>query len=304
MKSMNKLFCIIALLCLANTSWAQDKLNVLACEPEWAALAYELGGDRFNIHSATTFRQDAHFVQARPSLIAKARKADLIVCTGAELEIGWLPVLLSKSSNKQIQQNALGYFMATDYVNLLEKKSKVTRSMGDVHAAGNPHIIFDPNNIKKVAAALNTRLQKIDPTYAAQYQSNYNDFITRYDAAIAGWAKYQNALANKNIMAHHKSWIYLTEWANINTIATLEPKPGVPPSSGHLSKLLKQVKQNPPQLIILSSYQDPKAAKWMSKKTGVPYAIIPASVDQWNQKGALMKWFNDVLVALSENTKG
>lgn len=144
-------------------------LNVLACEPEWAALSKALGGDLVTVTSATTGAQDPHHVQARPSLISKARKADLLVCTGAELEIGWLPLLQRKTSNSAIQNGADGHFMATNYVTMLGVPAVLDRSQGDVHAMGNPHIQTDPNNITDVAAALNERLQLLDPDNADSY---------------------------------------------------------------------------------------------------------------------------------------
>src|SRR3954454_5845429 len=156
-------FCLLLLL-RAETARA---LDVFACEPEWAALAQELGGNAVTAVSATTARQDPHQIQARPSLIARLRNAGLVVCTGAELEIGWMPILLRQSANPRIQPNTPGYFEAARQVRLLEVPAQLDRAMGDVHAAGNPHLQTDPRNIAAVATALSARMQQLDPANAA-----------------------------------------------------------------------------------------------------------------------------------------
>ena len=191
------LFSFTLLLVSVSTQPVFAALNILACEPEWAALSKELGGDLVNVSSATTGAQDPHHVQARPSLISKARKADLLVCTGAELEIGWLPLLQRKTSNPAIQDGAEGYFMATDSVSLLGVPSVLDRSQGDVHAMGNPHIQTDPNNISDVAADLNERLQLLDAENADTYQQRYDDFNQRWQQALKRWNKRAGNLRGK-----------------------------------------------------------------------------------------------------------
>jgi zinc/manganese transport system substrate-binding protein len=163
---------------------ANATLNVLACEPEWAALVAELGGDKVKASSATTALQDPHRIEARPSLIAKTRNADLLVCTGLELEVGWLPILLQQSGNTKIAEGKPGHFEAGQYVPRLDVPTKLDRSEGDVHAAGNPHIQQDPHNIAKVADALLKRLSEIDPGNAAYYLARHKDFSARWNAAI------------------------------------------------------------------------------------------------------------------------
>ena len=151
---MNWLKHPLAVLLLATAMPATAALNIFACEPEWGALAKELGGDKASIYVATTALQDPHRIEARPSLIARARTADLVVCTGAELEIGWMPLVQRQSGNARIQAGQPGYFEAASQLVLIEIPQRVDRSMGDVHAAGNPHVHLDPSNIARVAAAL------------------------------------------------------------------------------------------------------------------------------------------------------
>src|SRR6185437_8420524 len=159
----------IALAALAGSIPAQATVSILACEPEWAALSKEVGGDKVSVYQATTALQDPHRIEARPSLIAHTRSADLLVCAGADLEVGWLPVLLQTSGNSKVQLGQPGYFMAADFVNKLEVPTAVDRAQGDVHPYGNPHVHLDPRNISRVAAALVERLGKIDAKNAAYY---------------------------------------------------------------------------------------------------------------------------------------
>src|SRR4051812_37217086 len=166
---------------------AHAALRVLACEPEWAALTQELGGNLVDVASATTAAQDPHQVQARPGLIARVRNADLVVCTGAELEVGWLPVLLQQSGNAKVQPGQPGNFAAGDFVRKLDVPTSVDRSQGDVHAAGNPHIQTDPRNIAAVATALGTRLQQVDAAHAAEYAQRTVAFQQKWQQAIARW---------------------------------------------------------------------------------------------------------------------
>ena len=166
----------LIVLALFAASPVSAAINVLTCEPEWAALTQELAGDLADVSSATTGAQDPHHVQARPSLLSKARKADLLICTGGELEIGWLPLLQHKTGNPKIQDGADGYFMASNEVTMLGIPTVLDRSQGDVHSMGNPHIQTDPNNISDVALALNARLQLIDPDNAGVYQQRYRGF--------------------------------------------------------------------------------------------------------------------------------
>ncbi len=155
-------------------AWAE--VRILACEPEWQALAEVLGGAQVRAESATTALQDPHYIEARPSLIAKARRADMVFCTGAELEVGWLPLLLRLSGNRRIQMGQPGYFMAAEQVERVEVPTQLDRSQGDVHASGNPHVHLDPHRLLLIAQAFSTRLVQVDPAQTAYYQARLADF--------------------------------------------------------------------------------------------------------------------------------
>jgi zinc/manganese transport system substrate-binding protein len=275
----------------------QAELRVFACEPEWAALAEELGGDLVSTTSATQGLQDPHYIQARPSLISRMRKADLVVCTGAQLEIGWLPVLLGKANNPSVLPGRDGLLEASSYVNKLEIPDRVDRSQGDIHVQGNPHVQLNPVNIYKIAQPLSERLAKLDPEHGAIYSQRLADFLGRWEAAIKRWEAIAAPLRGKRVVAHHKTFVYLEEWLGIEEVATLEPLPGIPPTSAHLADLLNMLGTDGggADLIIRAAYQSPKASEWLEERTGIPAVKLPTTVGGSDEARDLFSLFDDVL---------
>lgn len=273
-------------------------LNVFTCEPEWAALVQELGGSNVSTFSATSALQDPHQVQARPSLLAKARRADLAVCTGAELEIGWMPLIQRQAGNSKIQIGQAGYFQAADYVRMLDKPSRLDRSSGDVHAMGNPHIQTDPRNFIVVAKMLAERLAQIDPANATTYTERYQDFSARWQQAIEKWQQEAAPLKGLPIVVHHKSWVYLENWLDLKEVATLEAKPGLPPSSAHLAEVLAQLNTQPAKIIIRTAYQDAKPSEWLSERTHIPAVLLPGTVGGTPETSDLFSLFDNTIQTL------
>jgi len=294
------LICIVCCLLSLVVAPARAQLQILTCEPEWAALAAELGGDRVEAESAVTGAQDVHYIQARPSLIAKARRADLVICTGADLEVGWLPLLLRQANNAATQPGAPGFLAATDFVELLEQPGSVDRALGDIHPFGNPHIQTDPRNIARVAAALSERLQMLDPSQADYYASRHADFSARWEAAIERWTLRAEPLRGQGIVTHHKSWVYMIEWLGLAEVATLEPKPGVPPSTSHLAAMLEQLRNENIRLIVRSAYQNSRGSHWLSERMGVPEAVLPHTVGSVAGTDDLFGMFDVMLDLLLE----
>src|SRR5260221_5724590 len=194
---------------------ATAALNVFACEPEWGALAQELGGDKVSVYLATTALQDPHRIEARPSLIARIRSADLLICSGSELEIGWIPLLLTQSGNPTVQLGSPGYFEASQYVVKLEIPKVLDRALGDLHPGGNPHIHTDPRNIAKIALALEERMLLIDPANAESYRSRTKSFLERWQAALARWEQQATPLRGVPIVVYHKAFSYLINRAGM-----------------------------------------------------------------------------------------
>lgn len=278
-------------------------LNVFACEPEWAALTQELAGDKADIYSATTALQDPHQIQARPSLIAKARRAQLLVCTGAELEIGWLPVILNESGNPDIAPGKAGYFDAARYVTMLEVPTQLDRAAGDVHAAGNPHIQLDARNFLPIADALAQRLAEIDPANAAYYQARLHDFTQRWQAAITRWEKQAAQLRGQAIVVHHKSFAYLNHWLGLVEVAALEPKPGMQPSVAHMSDILQLLQRQPARMVVRAAYQSPQASEWLAERAHIPMVVIPFSVGGMDGAKDLFGLFDDTIARLLAGLK-
>jgi zinc/manganese transport system substrate-binding protein len=277
---------------------AHAALHVFACEPEWGALAQELGGSLVEVSVATNALQDPHQIQAKPSLIARARGADLVVCTGAELEIGWLPVLLQQSGNAKVQPGQPGNFAAADHVRKLEVPTQVDRSQGDVHAAGNPHIQTDPRNIALVAAALGTRLQQIDPSHAADYAKRQADFTQRWQQAIARWSAQGAPLKGVPVVSQHNAFVYLYDWLGLKENAVLEPKPGVEPTAFHLQEVQARLKESPARMVLYAAYQDSRPSEWLSKNAGIPAVKLPFTVGGTEGAKDLFGLFDDTMARL------
>jgi zinc/manganese transport system substrate-binding protein len=284
-----------AALLLGAVSPAHAALRVLATTADWGALATELGGEKVDVYTATTALQDVHQVNAKPSLVARARTADLVVANGAELETGWLPVLLQESGNPKIQPGNPGFFEAASAVRLVDVPTSVDRAMGDIHAQGNPHIQLDPRNIATVANALSSRLAAIDPANARYYQSRAADFQARWSSAMARWETLGAPLRGKQVVVIHKDQAYLCRWLGLQQVAAIEPKPGVPPSAGHLAELVTRLSASPPSAILRNAYNDPKAPDWLSQRIKVPVVTLPFSVGGTSEAKDLFGLFDDTL---------
>ncbi len=251
-------------------------LEIFTCEPEYAALAAELAPEA-KITSATTALQDPHNVQARPSLIARMRRADLAVCAGADLEAGWLPMLQMKANNPKVRNGQPGMFYAADHAETLDKRVSVDRSMGDLHPGGNPHLQFSPRRVQAIAEAMTERLAQLDPAHAEAYRRNLTQFAERWQQAIPTWERKAAPLQGKQVVAYHSSFRYLFDWLGMKQVGDLEPKPGLPPTTGHLASLLALTEQTEVSAVIHARYQDPRGAKWLAERAALPVVALPFS---------------------------
>jgi len=289
---------LITLLLLVPLS--SDALEVFACEPEWGALVKELAGENASLTVAITAFQDPHRLQARPSLIAATRRADLLVCTGADLEIGWLPLLLRRAGNPDIQPGRPGHFMAADYVRKLEIPATVDRSQGDIHPQGNPHIHLNPNNISRIADKLAERLGVLDPGNSSNYISRLQGFQIRWETATMGWEERGELLSGLRLVSHHRGFSYLADWLDLDIVATLEPKPGVPPSAAHLARLLEALSPNPPAAVVRTSYANKKPSLWLTERLDVRALSLPYTVNEADGPADLFALFDMTLTVLEE----
>jgi zinc/manganese transport system substrate-binding protein len=296
MDRLVKILC--AALALLPALPADAAIKVLATTADWGSLAAELGGDQVDVYTATSALQDVHRVDAKPSLVARARTADLIVANGAELETGWLPVLVQESGNPRIRPGAPGYFEATSVLRLLEVPGTVDRAMGDIHPLGNPHVHLDPRNVATVAQALTERLATIDAPHATYYRSRGADFQARWQQAMARWSGQAARLRGVPVVVLHRDQVYLLHWLGMREVAAIEPKPGVPPSAGHLAGLVSKLTASPPRMILLNAYNNPQAANWLSERIHVPVVTLPFSVGGTPQAANLFGLFDDTLQKL------
>jgi zinc/manganese transport system substrate-binding protein len=286
-----------ALLAVA-VSPAHAVLNVFATVPEWGALAEELGGDAVKVYVATNALQDPHHIEAKPSLIARARGADLVVATGAELEIGWLPLVVQQAGNPKIRAGQPGYFEAANYVTLLDKPTRLDRAEGDVHAAGDPHIQTDPRNIARVATALSARLAELDPANAEAYRSRYKTFDEKWRTAIARWEREAASLRGVPILVQHKAFTYLIAWLGMKEIAALEPKPGVEATVSYLSEVLATIQRQPVKMVIRAAYQSDRASQWIAERAKIVPVVLPFTVGGDSEAKDLFSLFDDTLARL------
>lgn len=291
----------IAILVFASPTFAA--LNILATTPEWGALATEVGGDKVSVYVATTALQDAHHVEAKPSLVARARSADLVIATGAELEVGWLPVLQRESGNRKIQEGSPGYFEASRVLNLLDVRANVDRAMGDVHPYGNPHVHLDPRNLIRVASALAQRLGEIDSANKASFDARNKLFQDRMNEAIKRWEAAAVPLKEVPVVVHHQDQRYLTHWLGMKEVGALESKPGIPPSTGHLSDLLQRLQREPAKLILHSAYSDQKPSAWLAERSKIAAVTLPYTVGGSKEAKDLFGLFDDTIARLLAGIK-
>ena len=290
---MARLIAIAMLMALPLISRAE--LRIFACEPEWASLADEIGGDHVETSSATTAFVDPHYIQARPSLISKVRRADLIICSGAQLEIGWLPVLLQKANNRDVMPGSPGFFEASNFVLRMDATGNTDRAQGDIHPQGNPHVQTDPHNIAVIAVALGERMAQLDPDNAGAYASTLAEFSERWETAISEWEERAAPLRGMRAITHHKSWVYLERWLGLEEVANLEAVPGLPPTTAHLSKLVAQFEHGGADVIIRSTYQDDRPSDWLENRTGIKAVMLPLTVGGTDNATDLFSLFDEII---------
>lgn len=294
------------LICILALSFARNALalRIVACEPEWAALAGELGGTKVEARSATRASQDTHHIEPRPSLIAMVRNADLLVCTGLRAEEDWLPALLAGSGNSKIQTGQLGYFEAGNYVQKREAFAWAEYAQGNVRDHAGHHVHSDPRNISLIADALVKRMVETDPHNADYYLARYNDFSKRWSEGIRRWEKQAAPLKGMGVVQHHNAWTYLCHWLGLREVASLEPRKGEGTTTRHLEAVLATLKQSPANIILSAPYDDPRDEKWLAQRTKLPVVVLPMTVGSTERAKDLFGLFDDTIQRLLAATNG
>jgi len=231
------------------------------------------------------------------------RNADLLICTGMGVEIGWLPILLRESGNDRVQPGQPGYLEAGDYVEKLDIPKRLDRADGDVHAQGNHHIQGDPRNILRVAEALSKRLAQMDPAHEAYFQARYKSFSERWIQAIKRWETEAAPLKGLAFVEHHKARTYLSRWLGMREIAVLEPKPGIEPTVAHLTSLLAILQRQPARMIIRSSYNSGHASEWLAERTKLRVVVLPSTVGGNDNAKDLFSLYDDIIGRLLAASK-
>ena len=287
---------------MIEPSPAAAEVRIFACEPEWAAVAMEVGGEAVSVYAVTHGRQDPHHIRLRPSLIDQMRRADVLFCSGAGLERGWLPILLQRGARVSLQHGQPGHLMASEHVRLLDPPSGSERNSGHMHAEGNPHVQLLPENIDFLATELARRLVAIDPENTETYRRQLSAFQARWRGATAGWMERSSRLAGMHVVAYHEAWAYLYAWTGIKQAATIERLPGVPPSAGHLQGVLELARSAGARAILRAPYEPYEGMKWLSDKAGIPIVELPFTVGGLEGVDTLFDLF-DVTLALLEEVR-
>jgi zinc/manganese transport system substrate-binding protein len=273
------LFLLLGCLALPPVEAAAKKLNIVASTEDMAALAQEVGGDQINIESIAKGYQDPHFVEAKPSFLLKLRQADLLISVGLELEIGWLPPLITQSGNPRIQKGASGYLEASQFCEILEKsQGTVTRAEGDVHPEGNPHYWLDPDNGRRAARGIANKLAELDPGSAAHFRQRFQDFDKRLSAAEQKWDAAMKPYRGRKIVTYHRSFTNFAKHFGLDVIGYVEPRPGIPPSPGHTIELIQLIKRENCKAVLVEPYFDLKTPQSIGRETGAQVIVYLPSV--------------------------
>ena len=267
--------CLLAVAAIVTASLfsasmaAAKKLNVITATTDLASLAQEVGGDKINVESMAKGYQDPHFVEAKPSFLLKLRQADLLVVVGLQLEIGWLPPLITQSGNSRIQVGANGYLDASQFAEILEiPQGSITRAMGDVHPLGNPHYWLDPDNGRRVARGIAGKLAEMDPEDTAYFQQRFQDFDHRLSEADKKWQADMKPFHGRKVVTYHNSAPNFAKHFGLNVVGFIEPRPGIPPTPSHTLEVINMMKRDHVKMIMVEPYFDRKTPDSIARETG------------------------------------
>jgi zinc/manganese transport system substrate-binding protein len=270
MKHLKLVMCIGSLLAIFLSAPAEaKKLTVVTATTDMAALAQEVGGDRISVESIAKGYQDPHFVEAKPSFLLKLRQADLLIVVGLQLEIGWLPPLITQSGNARVQVGANGYLDASQFAEILDiPTGTVTRAMGDVHPLGNPHYWLDPDNGRRIAKGIAVKLGELDPADTGYFQERFQDFDKRLGVAEQKWEAEMKPFRGRKVVTYHNSFPNFAKHFGLNVIGYVEPRPGIPPTPSHTIELIGLMKRENCKVILVEPYFDLKTPDSIARETG------------------------------------
>jgi zinc/manganese transport system substrate-binding protein len=286
-------FALAALIALGAAADARAAINVITTTEDLASLVKEIGGDKVSVEGLARGYQDPHFVEAKPSFVIKLHSADLLVVVGRELEIGWLPPLITQSRNSKIQPGGAGYLDASQTVRILDiPTGQITRAMGDVHPQGNPHYWLDPANGRRIAKAIQDKLTQLSAGDAAYFAQRYAEFDRRLTEAEGRWKATLAPYKGTKVVTYHRSWPNFAEAFGLDVIGYVEPKPGIPPSPSHTLQLMQEMKRQGIKLILVEPYFDLKTPNAIARDTGAKVLVMPPSVGGVKDAADYIKLFD------------
>jgi len=306
MKRTIVLLCLFSGLMFSAKCDANDKINILTTTTNLESIAKAVGGDYVNVSCLATGNEDPHFIEAKPSYMIKAKNANLWICIGMDLEIGYERLILEGSRNPRIRPGSPGHLDTSEGITPLEVPAgKMDRSMGDVHPLGNPHYWLDPYNGKIVAQNICRRLKELDPGHAADYDRNLTAFVQKLDNAMAVWSAKLKPYENSKIVTYHRSWPYFAKRFNLDVVAQLEPKPGIPPGPGHILEVINKMKAEKVKVILMEQFYNRDDAEAVAQKCGAKVVVVPNAVNEQVKDYIAMldNIVSRLSEALSEETK-
>jgi zinc/manganese transport system substrate-binding protein len=296
----------VATLVLSGAADASAAIKVVTTTQDLAAIVAEIGGDKVTVESIAKGYQDPHFVEAKPSIIIKLHSADLLIVVGRELEIAWLPALITQSRNPAIQPGGAGYLDASQTVRILDVPTgQITRAMGDVHPAGNPHYWLDPGNGRQIARAVQAKLTEMSRNDAAYFAQRFADFDRRLAESEKRWKAAMAPYKGLKVVTYHRSWPNFADAFGLDVIGYVEPKPGIPPSPGHTLDLQQEMKQKNVKILLVEPYFDMKTPNAIGRETGAKVLVMPPSVGGVKEVTSYIQLFDydiDLLVAAIKQT--
>lgn len=293
-----------ALILASVPNSAHARLDVFACVPEWGALARVIGADRVNVTDATSALDNPEVMAPTPGLISKLAQADLIVCTGAELEDSWLPDMLERAGNANVVEGAPGHFLAANYVKLIEEENDGDERHLHLHGEGNPHIQGDPRNVQRVAAQLARRMIELDPEGETVYTDSVKAFLAEMGALIKELEAKAEPLRGINVAVQHNHSAYVLDWLGMNTAATVEPEPGVAPGPQHLAEVIDAVAAKGIKFIIYATYEDPGSSRYVAERAGIPMVKLPFTVGGVPEASDLASFYRETVDRLLDGLDG
>ncbi len=297
-------YTVAAVMLIAGPLAAARKLRVVTSLPSLASIAESVGGDKVKVSSITKGVQDAHYVEAKPTYMVDLNRADLLLYSGLELEIGWLPLLIQGARNDQVGVGGIGNLNASRALpehHILEKPTgEVDRSMGDVHPSGNPHYLVDPRNGALVAELVRDRLIKLDSDNEETYRRDHREFAAKLDEKIKNWEKAAEGLKGIEVVCYHPHWSYLLDWLGIKVAGYVEVRPGIPPTPRHKKMIGDLMKQRDIKVVIVSSWKEPTRAREVAESVGAKLVILPGEVNAMEGTEDYFAWIDTIVTKLAE----